>query len=171
MDHGILIQKLEIYGVEESLVRWIDSYLTGRYQAVWQDHTFSEFLPCKIGVPQGSNLGPLFFLIFFNDLPKTLVNEVDSYADDTTISATASSIEEIGCLLSDDCARVSQWMKKNKLKLNPDKTHLKILGTQERLKNSGVGVQVTMDDIALKENDDKSEDNTLPNYGGEKDQD
>ena len=157
VDHGILIQKLKIYGVEESLVRWIDSYLSERYQAVWQDHTFSEFLQCKIGVPQGSNLGPLFFLIFFNDLPRTLVNEVDSYADDTTISATASTVEEIGNLLTEDCARVSQWMKKNKLKLNPDKTHLMTLGTQERLRNSSEGVQVTMDDIELKEDEDKSE--------------
>ena len=54
VDHGILIQKLKIYGVEESLVRWIDSYLSERYQAVWQDHTFSQFLQCKIGVPQGA---------------------------------------------------------------------------------------------------------------------
>ena len=157
VDHQILVQKLIIYGAEDSLVRWVQSYLTGRYQAVWQDHTFSPFLHCEVGVPQGSNLGPLFFLIFFNDLPSNLVNEVDSYADDTTISSTAPSVAEIGNLLTEDCSRVSQWMRRNKLKLNPEKTHVMTIGTQERLKNSGDGIQVTMDNVILKEDDDKCE--------------
>ena len=157
VDHQILIQKLIIYGAEDSLVRWVQSYLTGRYQAVWQDHTFSPFLHCEVGVPQGSNLGPLFFLIFFNDLPSNLANEVDSYADDTTISATGPSVVEIGNVLTEDCTRVSQWMKRNKLKLNPEKTHVMTLGTQERLRNSGDRIQVLMDNVLLKEDEDNCE--------------
>ena len=64
----ILLQKLEIYGLDKSFLTWIDSYMTNRYQGVWIDHTLSSYLPCDIGVPQGSNLGPLFFLLFGNDL-------------------------------------------------------------------------------------------------------
>ena len=131
--------------------------MSERHQAVWQDHTLSDFLHCEVGVPQGSNLGPLFFLIFFNDLPSTLENEVDSYADDTTITATAPTVAEIGSSLTEDCAKVSQWMRSNKLKLNPDKTHIMTLGTQQRLRTLGETVQVTMDDILLEEDVQKCE--------------
>ena len=64
VDHRLLVEKLKIYGIESDFCEWISSYLNGRHQAVWLDHCFSPFLPCDIGVPQGSNLGPLFFLIF-----------------------------------------------------------------------------------------------------------
>ena len=56
---SLLIEKLKIYGFEEDLTTWILSYLTDRYQSVWIDHVFSDFLDNGIGVPQGSNLGPL----------------------------------------------------------------------------------------------------------------
>ena len=55
--------------------------------------------------------------------------EVDSYADDTTITATDKSVEEISKKLTDDCSKVSDWMRANRLKLNPDKTHILTVGT------------------------------------------
>jgi ribonuclease P/MRP protein subunit RPP40 len=134
VDPAILIQKLRIYGVEEDFLCWISSYLTNRYQAVWMDHILSEFLHSEIGVPQGSNLGPLLFLIYFNDLPYTLEGEIDSYADDTTMTMAGDSVEEIGRKLTEDCRRVSEWMTQNKLKLNPDKTHILTVGTEQKLR-------------------------------------
>ena len=81
VEPSILINKLRIYGLDENFLNWIKSYLTNRHQAVWIDHTLSEFLECEVGVPQGSNLGPLFFLIFYNDLPYSLDSELDVFAD------------------------------------------------------------------------------------------
>ena len=157
MDPDLLVTKLRIYGLDEDFLDWIYSYLTCRYQAVWLDHVLSDFLMCEVGVPQGSNLGPLFFLVFFNDLPHLLDNAVDNYADDTTITATAKTVPEIGNKLTADCKKVSEWMRCNKLKLNPDKTHIMTLGTAERLRILPETIQVTMDNILLEEDLQKSE--------------
>ena len=63
VDSNLLIKKLEIYGIDKGGLEWIHSYLTERYQSVWVDHVFSDFLQSDVGVPQGSILGPLMFLI------------------------------------------------------------------------------------------------------------
>ena len=154
----ILLQKLEIYGLDKSFLAWIQSYLTNRYQGVWIDHILSSFLPCDIGVPQGSILGPLFFLLSVNDLPSLLSCEIDQYADDSTLTATAKSTQEINNILEENCALVSNWMAENQLKLNADKTHLLTLGTQERMRIPGNKVSVMMDGHHLVESEDKCED-------------
>ena len=156
VDPDLLLGKLEVYGIDREGLQWIHSYLTDRHQAVWVDHVFSEFLQCDVGVPQGSILGPLLFLIYFNDLPSALANDVDSYADDTTITATGKTAEEISQSLTRDCALVSDWMRSNRLKLNPDKTHLLTVGTAERLRHTNE-LDVTMDNIRLQQNEDNCE--------------
>ena len=72
-------------------------------------------------MPQGSNLGPLFFLIFYNDLPFSFDCDIDAYADDSSMDQFG---DDVGQVLTSNCARVSTRMKENKLKLNAGKTHL-----------------------------------------------
>jgi hypothetical protein len=92
VNHKILLEKLEFYGVEGKFKTLIESYLTGRYQRVALDNTTdnnnsSKWEVIKCGVPQGSILGPLFFLIYINDLP-TIVNKDNNmvlFANDTSI--------------------------------------------------------------------------------------
>ena len=153
----ILLSKLKIYGVDSSFLAWIESYLTGRYQGVWIDHAMSSCLPCDIGVPQGSNLGPLFFIIFANDLPFILNCSMDQYADDSTLSATGKDVSDINNKLDENCEVVSNWMEENKLKLNADKTHILTLGTEQRLRLPGNKVSVKMDDFALQESPEQFE--------------
>ena len=153
---SLLVKKMKIYGFDDDLVTWVSSYLTDRHQSVWIDHVFSDFIENSIGVPQGSNLGPLFFLIFFNDLPTYITENIDCYADDSTLGATSKDVEDIGDKLSRDCGQLSKWMHTNSFKLNADKTHFLVMGTAERLNNMVEDLVVEMDGVRLEENKDKS---------------
>ena len=88
VDHNLLLQKLRLYKCDENSLSWFNSYLSNRTQMVSINNKVSSSEPIKFGVPQGSILGPLMFLIFINDLPLVLENTIIStglYVDDTTV--------------------------------------------------------------------------------------
>ena len=108
VSHEILMRKLKIYGVHNCFLQWIEDYMTGRQQSVWIDHCFSPFLPCGVGVPQGSILGPLIFLAFINDMSFNTESDIEQYADDTTLSTSSESVQEVSQILTENCAIVNK---------------------------------------------------------------
>ena len=96
-------------------------------------------------------MGPLFFLIFYNDLPYSLKCDIGAYADDSTMSHSAENVSMIGENLTSNCAEVSNWMEMNKLKPNAGKTHILTVGTSIRVNNLTSPVEVVMDNVSLQE--------------------
>ena len=134
VDHNCLLQKLEHYGVRGKSLTWFQNYLGSRTQRVRFGQDLSPRLPIEYGVPQGSLLGPLLFVIYINDLPSCLKNtHISLYADDTVIYCSGANPKEIKKALQEDLERVVNWMEINRLVLNKEKTKGMLFGTRQRL--------------------------------------
>ena len=119
LDHSILIKKLAHYGVKGTALEWFTSYLTGRSQYVEIDGVSSSILTLSTGVPQGSILGPLLFLIYMNDVPYcTKYFNFILYADDTTLNSTIQIPTMSPININSELAKVYDWLAVNKLSLN-----------------------------------------------------
>ena len=136
VDHKPLLKKLQVYGLNTKSFKWFQSYLSGRYQKVCVDGKLSEPLSIHSGVPQGSILGPALFLLFINDLPLVLKNNIGIYADDSTLYASVPTLAEVEEKIIPDIDAVSMWVKENKMKMNPAKTKYSIISTRQKIANS-----------------------------------
>ena len=95
VDHNILLDKLKIYGLDQVALSWFKSYLTNRSQITVVRDSFSGQLTIKAGVPQGSILGPLLFIIFLNDIVNSTDLLLSLFADDTTAQCFADTAKEL----------------------------------------------------------------------------
>ena len=143
VDHKCLLHKLEHYGVRGPSYNWFLNYLCTRSQRVKFGKELSSSLPLDYGVPQGSLLGPLLFVLYINDLPQCLLrSNIGMYADDTVIYTTGSESDCIMTEIQEDLQRVEQWMKNSKLVLNLTKTKCMLFGTKQKLANASFKTQL-----------------------------
>ena len=135
VDHDILLQKIEKYGVIGLEHIWFSSYLKNRGQLCRVNGVASDMGEINFGVPQGSCHGPLLFLIYINNLPFSLKNmEVTMYADDINISYSSKNIDELNETINSDLDSLKQWLEDNKLSLNGIKTQAMVIGSRPNLK-------------------------------------
>ena len=122
VDHSILLAKLGAMGLSNDIVKWFQSYLSGRQQLVDVAGTFSSCEKNSCGVPQGSILGPLLFLIYVKDMSGVIGNKLLLYLDDSAILVADKDISTVENALQTDLQIVSEWLIDNKLSLHLGKT-------------------------------------------------
>ena len=136
VDHQILLSKLELYGIIGQALNLLKSYLTNRKQKCQIKNAFSSERLIKCGVPQGSILGPLLFLLYINDLPHCLSKtKPQLFADDTNLTASANSVTDLEVAVNSDLENLRKWLIANKLSLNVAKTEFIIIGSKSMTKN------------------------------------
>ena len=125
VDHEILLSKLDYYGIRDICKDWFASYLKNRHQFVSLGNYQSDLKLIKCGVPQGSNLGPLLFLIYINDITSIFEQcNVWLFADDTHLNFSSKKISTIETVMNYELKHFVTWLKANKLSLNEEKTQM-----------------------------------------------
>ena len=152
VNHKILLSKLSKLGVRGNELLWFKDYLSNRKQLVHLNGSNSLLLDILIGVPQGSILGPLLFLIYINDLP--LCSKLLSllFADDTTLYLSGDNIDELIQNVNSEFKKVTNYFRNQKLALHPEKTKFILFTNNTEVRNSQINIQLNFN------NDD-----TVPN--------
>jgi hypothetical protein len=119
--HGRLLQKLQYYGITGNLQNWIKEFLNGRTQQVVINDKTSSPLPVLSGVPQGSVLGPVLFLIYVNDLPSDIISEIYLFADDAKLFMPLEDDRDHQSRIQYDLIKLQEWSNKWLLRFHPDK--------------------------------------------------
>ena len=123
VNHQILLSKLYHYGIRGIANKWLSSYLSGRSQSVKRNGITSSKMNVSCGVPQGSILGPLLFLVYVNDMNLAVKSSViHHFADDTNLLYSDKSLKKIKTSVEKDLANLYDWLCANRLSLNAGKT-------------------------------------------------
>ena len=137
IDHSILLEKMSCLGFAGKTIAWYKSYLTNRSFIVNVGKEFSSPGKLSCGVPQGSILGPLLFLLYVNDIPQAVNSELLLYADDTCLIYMGKAIQKIEEQLNSDFTSLCEWFIDNKLSVHfgEEKTKSILFGTKRQLKD------------------------------------
>ena len=135
-NHDILLKKLSVIGFSDHTVKWFQSYLSNRKFTVNLDNSFSEVSNISCGVPQGSILGPLLFLIYVNDMPMAVKCNLFLYADGTCLVFQSKNVNNIEKQLNEDFANICDWFVDNKLSIHfsEDKTKSILFASKRKIK-------------------------------------
>ena len=149
VQHPLLINKLARLGAGGMVLDWVRSYLSNRTQRVYANNVYSPTQVITQGVPQGSVLGPLFYIIYANDISKIVKNcEIALYADDTVLFTANSNFGKSVNNLQDDLNSLNVWCKNNGILANTDKTKVMVFGTPNMLSKLP-SYEVKLDDTLL----------------------
>ena len=152
-NHDLILRKLELYGFEPSTIKWMKSYLEGRSQCVYIDGELSDTLESDVGVPQGSVLGGLLYVLLVGDLPEVVHGHaadedgqgvqcdfnlhcedcggLTAFVDDSTYQVSAPSPQVLSEKLTSQYRRLADYMGDTGLVINDEKTHLIVMGTRK----------------------------------------
>ena len=150
VNHPILLDKLEHYGIRGVAKEWFSSYLRNRKQFVSINNTCSDYLDITCGVPQGSVLGPLVFLIYINDFQRCSSKlDFHLFADDSNLFYASKSLSGIESIINAELVHVKTWLSANKLSLNIAKFSFVIFHPPQKKKT--FNIRLSVNDKPLKE--------------------
>ena len=139
VSHEIMREKLKIYSFSPNALNWMDSYLRNRTQRVAYGNELSKPSIVKCGVPHGSILGPLHFIIFINDIFWSVMNsELNLNADDSILHFSGSNVEDINTKLNEDVGYIFEWCSNNNMVINAKKSCSMLVSTTQRLAHQDV---------------------------------
>ena len=149
--HDILLDKLAYYGIRGITLDWFKSYLTDRFQQVTCANVLSKLTTILCGVPQGSILGPLLFLIYINDIIKCSNNLLMYlFADDTTVFITSANYINLTVCMSTELTYLSEWLNANLLSLNIKKTSYIIFSGPRKIIPEDLSSSVVINNCPIK---------------------
>jgi exonuclease III len=126
VNHSILLHKMKHYGIRGIVNKLFKEYLSNRLQYVQIGQQKSKIMEVKCGVPQGSVLGPILFLLYINDLPNITENQIRLFADDTTLFIKNKNPHDLMQKLQNEFSKLEKWCIDNRLKINKQKTKFSI---------------------------------------------
>ena len=147
LPHDILLSKLKKVGIRGSELKWFGSYLKNCTQFVNIGNSRSSTKETSSGVPQGSVLGPILFIIFFNDLPICCRLLTLIFADDTTLLASVENLDDLIDFVNSELHKLVTWFRANRMCLHPEKTKFIVFHSNDNIPWNDIGIFLNHNEI------------------------